>query len=148
MQTFLPYKSFKESAKCLDRQRLGKQRVEAWQILRTITGQTSGWKNHPAVKMWKGYANALCIYGSIICNEWIKRGYKDNLKKNFVDYMINQMTIAKFPPWLGDESFHASHRSDLLRKNPEHYSQFEWKEPDNLPYIWPKSNSIELPEKI
>ena len=29
MQTFLPYSNFKKSAKCLDRQRLGKQRVEA-----------------------------------------------------------------------------------------------------------------------
>jgi len=34
MQTFLPFPDFAESAKCLDNRRLGKQRVEAKQILR------------------------------------------------------------------------------------------------------------------
>lgn len=33
MQTFLPYGSFIESAKCLDYGRLGKHRVEAKQII-------------------------------------------------------------------------------------------------------------------
>ena len=33
MQIFLPYKSFKKSAEVLDYQRLGKQRVEALQII-------------------------------------------------------------------------------------------------------------------
>lgn len=36
MNTFLPYPSFKDSAKCLDNKRLGKQRVECLQILRTL----------------------------------------------------------------------------------------------------------------
>jgi hypothetical protein len=36
MQTFLPYKSFKDSARCLDNKRLGKQRVEALQLLKTL----------------------------------------------------------------------------------------------------------------
>lgn len=35
MQTFLPYPDFARSAACLDRQRLGKQRLEAFQILQT-----------------------------------------------------------------------------------------------------------------
>jgi hypothetical protein len=30
MQTFLPYKSFEESASVLDWRRLGKQRVDKW----------------------------------------------------------------------------------------------------------------------
>lgn len=42
-----------------------------------------------------------------------------------------------FPKWLGNDKFHASHRSNLLRKKPEYYSSFGWKESDNLPYIWP-----------
>lgn len=33
--------------------------------------------------------------------------------------------------------FHASHRSNLLRKDPVWYSQFNWTEPNNLPYVWP-----------
>ena len=36
MQTFLPYKDIQKSVKCLDYRRLGKQRVEAMQILKQI----------------------------------------------------------------------------------------------------------------
>lgn len=38
MQTFLPYKDFKKSAQALDRQRLGKQRVETMQLMTALTG--------------------------------------------------------------------------------------------------------------
>jgi hypothetical protein len=36
MQTFLPYRDFKQSFRILDWRRLGKQRVEAHQILNVI----------------------------------------------------------------------------------------------------------------
>lgn len=36
MQTFLPYEDFNQSTAVLDRQRLGKQRVEALQLLKAI----------------------------------------------------------------------------------------------------------------
>ena len=64
MQTFLPYADFVKTAKCLDYRRLGKQRVEAFQILNILEGKTTkaGWKHHPAVLMWKGYENALKKY--------------------------------------------------------------------------------------
>jgi hypothetical protein len=42
------------------------------------------------------------------------------------------------PHWLGDEELHASHRSNLLRKDKEYYSKFGWLEPDNLEYKWVK----------
>ncbi|MFK5143433.1 MSMEG_6728 family protein, partial [Klebsiella pneumoniae] len=77
MQTFLPYSSFKASAKVLDRQRLGKQRVECLQILNVLFGVKSSWANHPAVLMWKGYEGALIEYSLTICEEWTSRGYKD-----------------------------------------------------------------------
>ena len=39
VNTFLPYPDFVKSAKALDYKRLGKQRVEAWQILRALRGE-------------------------------------------------------------------------------------------------------------
>jgi hypothetical protein len=42
-----------------------------------------------------------------------------------------------YPFWLGNEKFHASHRSNLLRKDFKFYSQYGWQEENNLPYIWP-----------
>ena len=73
MQTFLPYADFSKTAKCLDYKRLGKQRVEAKQILNILLDrtETKGWRNHPAVLMWVGYENALKIYYNMILDEWI-----------------------------------------------------------------------------
>jgi hypothetical protein len=140
MQTFLPYESFSESAKVLDRSRLGKQRVEAYQILRVLTGESKGWINHPATKMWRGHEGALARYALIMCAEWINRGYKDTCTEK-IECILNTIsydTEDKFinPAWLGGP-IHASHRSNLLRKDKQFYSKYGWTEQDNLPYIWP-----------
>lgn len=139
MQTFLPYESFRESLTCLDYRRLGKQRVEAMQLINAISGVPSksgkpyrGWINHPAAVMWRGYLDALKWYHNLAIEEWIKRGYNNNMSM-----MAYNAVTMKFPPWVGDEDFHASHRSNLLRKDPEFYGVYGWKEPDNLEYIWP-----------
>ncbi len=63
MQTFLPYPDFEASARVLDDRRLGKQRVEALQVLRALTRAQYGWKHHPAVRMWAGHEEALAAYG-------------------------------------------------------------------------------------
>lgn len=139
MQTFLPYKDFHKSAKVLDNKRLGKQRVEALQILQTLKkGDTAkGWKNHPAVKMWKGYENALIEYGIAICDEWRNRGFKDTVReKLWNQYPWHQ--VAPRPDWIGNRKFHSSHRSNLLRKDPVFYGRYNWSEPNDLPYVCPK----------
>jgi hypothetical protein len=136
MQTFLPYPNLKKSLKTLDSRRLGKQRVEAFQILNILLERTNGrgWKNHPAVKMWAGYENALKLYLNKSIKLWVSKGYKNNMELEVIDGKI------RFPPWFGDLDFHAAHRSNLLRKNPEHYSRFNWSEANNLEYIWPKNS--------
>lgn len=137
MQTFLPEDSFIRSAKVLDRQRLGKQRVEAWQILRALRGETKGWTTHPATIMWSGYETALAEYAATMCTEWARRGYVDNMYPRFAAILREANHHVVLPHWLGDEEFHASHRSNLLRKDYEFYSRYDWTEPDNLPYVWP-----------
>lgn len=134
MQTFLPYPNFTTSAKCLDDKRLGKQRVEAKQIYLSLTRIGYGWKNHPAVKMWKGHEQALLSYGFIICYEWRKRGFNDTLLDFFGDKITD--SIAPNPPWITQE-FCLSHRSNLIRKLPSHYGPLWPDVPYNLPYVWP-----------
>ncbi len=131
MNTFLPYPDFAESARCLDSRRLGKQRVEAMQILRAIANPTYGWQHHPAINMWRGNEQALALYMNAMITEWVQRRYKNNIPLNDVEGNV------KMPPWLGNSKFHASHRSNLLRKDPAYYGQFHWEEPPDLPYIWP-----------
>lgn len=135
VQTFLPYPDYGASAQCLDWQRLGKQRSECLQILRAIYVPTYGWQHHPAVHMWRGHAWQLAEYALVICDEWARRGYRDfGTRAELACFNLRPGSPA--PPWLGDPALHASHRSNLLRKNPTHYRQFGWSEPDNLPYIW------------
>ena len=138
MQTFLPYADFRKSAECLDRQRLGKQRVEAWQIIRALRGETKGWVNHPATKMWRGYEMALAMYGLVVCDVWRWRGYKDSLRDKFAEIVASgELINYPLPDWIGDEAFHLSHQSKLLSKLPSHYQQYFAGVPDNLDYVWP-----------
>lgn len=137
MQTFLPYRDFAASARTLDRARLGKQRVETLQILNALSNPSYGWQNHPAVKMWRGHIPALSLYGLAICTEWTKRGYIDTCGPRIAAFMPSDETHISLPKWLGNNEFHASHRSNLLRKLPDHYRQFLWTEGPDLPYIWP-----------
>jgi hypothetical protein len=155
MQTFLPYPLYSSSAKCLDYRRLGKQRVECLQILQCLSGEKGGWKNHPAVKMWEGFEKSLAIYGLFICTEWIARGYKDTCFDKIQKYIpsyhftgdrcIDYSGLSKehpTPKWLGNERFHSAHRSALLIKDYNWYSQFNWKDEPKLDYFWPSKNNI------
>ena len=145
MQTFLPYSRFDASAAVLDDQRLGKQRVETLQILRALVWPTyRGWKNHPATAMWRGFTDALVCYGVAMCTEWERRGRADAVRRSLEQFSgtpaAGQDDLARrgrLPRWLGTPSFHASHRSALVAKLPEHYRQrFPGADP-SLPYEWP-----------
>ena len=106
--------------------------MESRQIYNILTGQqkSNAWKRHPAVLMWKSFEEALALYYNLCIQEWIKRGYKNNMP-------LLEVKNVVMPFWLGNEIFHASHRSNLLRKDFTYYSQFGWKEENNLPYFWP-----------
>ena len=159
MQTFLPSTSFEQSAEWLDTKRLGKQRVECLQILRALTNPDYGWQSHPAVEMWRGYECALARYGLKICEEWIKRGYKDTCFQKIVDVFDGIVPYQENPPWLTEE-FASNHRAILLGKvfeklgeawydlryikQVEWYQQWNWQEQPaqrvsgKWPYLWPE----------
>jgi len=138
MQTFLPYPDFQKTAICLDYKRLGKQRVEAYQLYKSLTEKNYSWTKHPASKMWKNYEAALLDYAIIITKEWINRGYKDTMLPRFLELRKHYSSVTPNPAWLDNKDFHSSHRSNLLRKNYDYYSKFGWKEPTNLSYVWIK----------
>lgn len=132
VNTFLPYSDFKRSAEVLDYKRLGKQRVEAWQILSALRGQTKGWVNHPATKMWRGHERSLCEYGIAICDEWINRGYKDSMRERFIA-IYSELPTCENPIWLGDNLVHEGYQSNLMAKNPTHY---KFRVMKDIPYYW------------
>ena len=141
MQTFLPYPSFEDSAAALDPARLGKQRVETLQLLRANTVPDYGWRRHPAAKMWAGRLPALVAYGLAMTDAWTTLGRADSVRAQLLEFApavdgVPQSEI-EMPRWLGDAAFHLSHRSNLVRKDPEFYRPRFGDVPDDLPYIWP-----------
>ncbi len=142
MQTFLPYPSFTRSAAALDPLRLGKQRVETLQLLRANTVPGYGWRHHPAAKMWAGRLPALVLYGLAMTDAWTALGRADTVRPQLLAFApevdgLSAGRRCELPRWLGDEAFHLSHRSNLVRKDPEHYRPLFGDVPDDLPYIWP-----------
>ena len=146
MQTFLPFAEFVWSAEVLDDRRLGKQRVETLQILRALHCEGYGWANHPAVTMWQGHTPALVCYGTAMVDEWEARGFDDTTRTSIAEFVHpiaprTQTQLARedrLPRWLGREPLHRSHRSALLRKDPEHYGRwFQADTPADLEYVWP-----------
>ena len=138
VNTFLPYPSFSESMKCLDYKRLGKQRVECHQILGILLDwptkdgkKRTGWINHPAVRMWRGYSEALKSYMNESVRQWVELG-----KNNNYDYWDVSEEVD-MPPWLGDEKVHQGHRQVLLYKDYNWYSQYGWVEEPKYDYHWP-----------
>ncbi|MEH0471616.1 MSMEG_6728 family protein [Streptomyces sp. B21-097] len=166
MQTFLPYPDFRDSALVLDRRRLGKQRVEALQVLRGLVRPGYGWRRHPAVRMWAGYEEALVRYGLEICRAWCDLGHRDTCAATLVADFTASRRLApdaapsaptrdraardqarlaaagELPPWLGEDAFHRSHRSALVRKDPAVYAPLFPDVPDDLPYVWPASDRV------
>jgi hypothetical protein len=151
VQTFLPCPDFAAGAAVLDPRRLGKQRVEALQVLRGLTVPGYGWRRHPAVRMWAGYEEALVAYGLQVCRVWTAGGRRDTcavtLGADFGAFrpggrVRSQEELAaagELPPWLGDPAFHRSHQSALVTKFPEHYRRYFPDVPEGLPYVWPES---------
>jgi len=151
MNTFLPYESFAHSVACLDRARLGKQRLECAQILAALlphAGMPSGWRSHPATLMWAGYESALSLYQTMCCREWAARGYQQTTVPPYGDAwqllawaegrgLAADARDAPTPPWLGDERLHLSHQRALMAKDPEHYRAFGWRVVPGIDYWWP-----------
>jgi hypothetical protein len=148
MQTFLPYPDFQKTAQCLDYKRLGKQRLEAKQIISLLEKYDNGedisklpWSHHPIINLWKGYTKALKRYYNVIVMTWEERGYKNNMLLYWLSF--DELDNMKYPPWFGSKEFHDAHKSKLLQKDPEYYSKFNWNVPLNLEYKWQIKNTQE-----
>jgi len=160
VQTFLPVPSFSGTAELLDRQRLNKQALEAWQIMMTNLKldpegnhrEPKGWYNHPATLMWRGHDMALLEYIRAMVSEWILRGYKSTILDKAEATMataIDRGLVAyphpDMPKWYKVprtlNAITKSHRLALLNKNYQWYSRWGWKEdtgakPESYEYVW------------
>lgn len=115
--------------------------------------EPKGWVNHPAVKMWRGYETALYRYIQSMVTEWKARGYNSTIGDKATATLLRAHELGiidvrevNYPEWIQDSHLHSeiasSHRTALLNKNYEWYSQFGWDEdggvkPETYNYVWP-----------
>ena len=123
---------FYDCACVLDKRRCGKQRVEAKQILDILEGRSaSSWKNHPAVRQWKGYEMALRMYINAFIDVWVREHQCIN---NMAKYEIPG--VIHVPPFLYNIHFVQRHQSNLLAKDEEYYSIYCWNVTKRRGYYW------------
>ena len=134
MQTFLPSKNFMVSAQMLDSKRLNKQILEGYQILKVLSGMspTGGWRNHPAVKMWRGHEKSLFTYVKCMIQEAKSRGIKTEGNENNLKELVDKVYDSwgeGLPEWFFDNHkimrVTTTHRANLFKKDPMYYVHFQ-----------------------
>ena len=152
MQTFITDSDIRASALNLDLKRLRNQINEATVIARQLLGfYERGWPNHPAVRMWKDH-EVFLVGGYLWTHLDVleKRGIHS--KKQWANYDDLWNTIDAHgtfskqlglkPKWITDALIE-SHRSNLIRKDPDYYGPKWPNTPPDLPYVWPRKGEPE-----
>lgn len=92
--------------------------------------------------MWAGHEWWLAEYGRVMCLEWRKRGFKDEMLPEFQSFVDTRVKTQE-PAWLGNELLHASMRANLVRKDPKRYRDFlGFIEAPANGYAWPVKESV------
>lgn len=147
--TFLPFPDIEQSLKTLDKRRLGKQRVEAKQILKALNGETRGWVNHPATRMWVGYEFLLKHYYNTCLRIWEEAGGKNKILEpiSLTESETEDLHSGRKPWWWGWEPLHESHKAALIRKDEVFYRRLLSPETVylGLGYVWPHKHTPETP---
>ena len=133
MQTFLPSTNFAWAARMLDSKRLNKQILEGYQILNVLSGMspTGGWRNHPAVKMWRGHEGMLHRYIQAMITEAKLRGIKTDKNEENIRNLFNKVGDSwgeTMPDWYFDQNkimrIVTTHKANLFDKDPMYYAHF------------------------
>jgi Pyrimidine dimer DNA glycosylase len=133
MQTFLPSSNAITTAKWLDNKRLNKQILECYQILNVLSGKskTGGWRNHPAVLMWKGYERGLWQYVQAMVREARQRGIRTENNESNLNRLKEMCwdTWGSNPPEFWNDTnklmrITTTHKANLFDKDPIFYAKF------------------------
>lgn len=135
MQTFLPSTNFAWAAQMLDSKRLNKQILEGYQILNVLSNQspTGGWRNHPAVLMWKNHEGVLLKYIGYMIHEAKQRGIQTTKNESNIKSLFDKVGNSwgkTLPKWLNNDltsmRIVTTHRASLYNKDPLYYAKFQY----------------------
>lgn len=141
MSTWLPYVSFRESARVLSRADLAEARVDA---VVAVTALLEG-RGDDVPEVWHGYGPALIAYVGALDAEFGERGYRRGklwagvlalaaerlgLSAESVEGTAHEDVLAMMDmlPELLTPVLCAGERRELLARDPVWYGQFGWRE--------------------
>jgi hypothetical protein len=140
MRIYTPYNSVKLNAAVLDEKTLGGQCNSSITILETLRGRSKGWQWHPGVTMWQGYEDLLVDHAVGFIKTWTAPPmnhpdlWTPKLAKLGYFRQIDLLTKTRYvrmpkqsldmPWWWGNQMFHMSNQSALLRIEPDWYDKF------------------------
>lgn len=138
--------SFDRTAQDLETTTLGYQIHQAYEAFKFLTGREENSEldeNSPVLRMWEGHEFALGIYGMSMGDQFTR--IRRNVDTLFFDFYHDIQSMKKEdenfvyekPPWFNDADVCRSHRSNLMRRQPENYKTTWPKTPVNMPYLWP-----------
>jgi len=94
----------------------------------------------PLVRMWIGYEAALAAYSISCAAVMVQHGITSGTRALEIANAVEELRRQDeqpfvTPPWMEDIDVLMSHRSNLMRRWPEHY-KFP-RNPSDMPYLWP-----------
>lgn len=130
MQIFRPYIDWGKSAAVLDDRRLGKQRVEAKQVILAILRRLGvvkdgrrGWLNHPIVLLYynngRPYLRDLVGFFEATVAEWRRRGHENNISLGDIAGLLEGVEGAEGTPVT--HIHEVEYRRLLILKDPCRY---------------------------
>jgi len=116
MTIYLPYASLKESATCLHTGLLYIQTNRINSLFREIFFLKNSHRRNFArtldSRVWQGYEAILWLYWGVCIDELVENRGKSSKFYPLPSLLNLELDI---PPWLGDDVFHDSHQSRLIR---------------------------------
>lgn len=107
-----------ETAKALDKKRLNKQILECQQILNTLRGESTAWKNHPCVLQ----------YGLNPMDKWWLQNYQSCLMQYRSGYLWAAKHFSKiaevYTPKFHTKEYFDQMKRRLYTKDPEFYKKW------------------------
>lgn len=140
MMIWLPFENFEECARSMDSRTLTIQRFDAWRLLHMLQhGVPAGMGQNATLRMWRDYPTWVAAYGMAICLEWEKTSDRPSeLTQLFRDYLDVIDVTEDYPRWLGDSMLHMSHRSNMIKLDPDRYMKLWPGVIEGMPLMWPK----------
>jgi hypothetical protein len=140
---WLPFPNTQQSLDVLTDEHVFDVVFQGMQCLRNIYTGEVRWRD---ARMWASHPAALLLYVQRANREMVKRGYpaEGRVVRAHVALSREGYSLAPVPPWwFGNQLFHMTQRSQLIKVNPAHYAQrLPFNTPLEMKVFWPTGRGL------